>query len=241
MEGVSPSGRAARAQNHGFAQVDALMRSLSADSETSMDPSTLPSSQDSTPASNAEREAHEREEDERAVDEELNKYAGEGLAQETPNFDLLKYWEVSFPAFYLAHMSSEHREKFREEIFPTLFQVALDILPVQASAVPSERAFSASKETDTDRRSNMDVELMEKLQVLKYAFRETRLSFTEDWVAPQPLTDTSHSDRAVDSPDLDSESDDSDAMFDRLFAEGDLSSLAQLMARDLDNPRHAVV
>lgn len=133
----------------------------------------------------------------------------------------------------------ENMGKFREEVFPTLFQIALDILPVQASAVPSERAFSASKETDTNRRSNMDAELMEMLQVLKYAFREDRLCFTQDWIAPRPLTDPDCPDTAVDNSDcarnLDPESDNSDAMFDRLFAEGDLSSLAQLIARDLDN------
>ncbi|KZT63196.1 hypothetical protein DAEQUDRAFT_680779, partial [Daedalea quercina L-15889] len=65
--------------------------------------------------------------------------------------------------------------QLHEDIFPTLYQIALDVLPVQASAVPSERVFSASKETDTDRRSNIDVELFEMLQVLKYALHEERL------------------------------------------------------------------
>ena len=36
-----------------------------------------------------------------------------------------------------------------EEEFPLLFKVALNILPVQASAVPCERVFSSSKETCT--------------------------------------------------------------------------------------------
>ena len=219
------------------------MCSLSTDSE-GMDTIAQSSPQDLTWVSNAEREACLRAEDKRAVDKELNKSTGEGVTQETTNFDLLKYWEMSSPAFYLTKVSSQNGEKFREETFPTLFQIALDILPVQASAIPSEQAFSASKETDTDCRSNMEVELMEMLQVLKYAFREDRLSFTQDWIAPQPLTDPDHADRAVDcldaSPDFNLESDASDAMFDRLFAEGNLSTLAQLMANDLDNSHHTI-
>lgn len=43
----------------------------------------------------------------------------------------------------------------------------MDILPIQASAVPCERAFSSSKETDAARRANLESDLMEKLQILK--------------------------------------------------------------------------
>ena len=50
--------------------------------------------------------------------------------------------------------------------------MALDILPIQASAVPCERVFSSSKETCTARRSRTTPELMEALQVLKYHFRQ---------------------------------------------------------------------
>ncbi|EIW65091.1 uncharacterized protein TRAVEDRAFT_90228, partial [Trametes versicolor FP-101664 SS1] len=53
--------------------------------------------------------------------------------------------------------------------FPYLFHVALDILPVPASSVASERVFSSSKETDTLRRTGLDAAMMEILQVLKYA------------------------------------------------------------------------
>jgi hypothetical protein len=60
----------------------------------------------------------------------------------------------------------------------------MDILPIQASAVPCERVFSSSKETMTARRSRISPELMEGLQLLKYSIRQGRgLNFTDgmDW------------------------------------------------------------
>ncbi|KZP23230.1 hypothetical protein FIBSPDRAFT_737826 [Athelia psychrophila] len=63
--------------------------------------------------------------------------------------------------------------------------MALDVLPVQASAVPCERVFSSSKETDALRRSNLSPIVMEMLQILKYRFRRDRISFTEDLVTDE--------------------------------------------------------
>lgn len=64
--------------------------------------------------------------------------------------------------------------------YPNLYRVALDVLPVQASAVPCERVFSSSKETDTERRSSLGELKMEQLQLLKFTYRQDRLSFTQD-------------------------------------------------------------
>jgi hAT family C-terminal dimerisation region len=55
----------------------------------------------------------------------------------------------------------------------------MDYLPIQASAVPCERVFSSSAETDTKRRNRISPTLMEALQMLKYDFRKRRLNFTE--------------------------------------------------------------
>jgi len=55
----------------------------------------------------------------------------------------------------------------------------MDVLPAQASAVPCERVFSSSKETDTARRSNLSSFKVEELQLLKFGYRGDRLSFTE--------------------------------------------------------------
>ena len=50
----------------------------------------------------------------------------------------------------------------------TWFAIAMDYLPIQASAVPSERIFSSSAQTDTARRNRIKPILMESLQMLKF-------------------------------------------------------------------------
>ena len=55
----------------------------------------------------------------------------------------------------------------------------MDLLPIQASAVPCERVFSSGKETMTPRRNRISPEIMEALQILKFATRkEQALNFT---------------------------------------------------------------
>lgn len=57
--------------------------------------------------------------------------------------------------------------------------MAMDILPIQGSAVPCERVFSSSKETTRARRNHINPELMEALQMLKFSIRKGRgLDFT---------------------------------------------------------------
>lgn len=67
-------------------------------------------------------------------------------------------------------------------VFPTLFAIAMDYLPIQASAVPCERVFSSSAETDTKKRNRISPLLMEALQMLKYRFKKDRLNFMEHWL-----------------------------------------------------------
>ena len=68
----------------------------------------------------------------------------------------------------------------KEDRYPTLFRLAMDVLPIQASSVPCERVFSSSKETTTARRNKLSPELMEALQMLKFSVRNGRgLNFTE--------------------------------------------------------------
>jgi hypothetical protein len=56
----------------------------------------------------------------------------------------------------------------------------MDILPIQASSVPCERVFSSSKETITARRNSLGPDLVESLQLLKYATKQGRgISFTQ--------------------------------------------------------------
>ena len=63
------------------------------------------------------------------------------------------------------------------ETFPTIFKIALDYLPIQASSVPCERAFSSSAEMDTKKRNQIQPDLMEALQLLKYGYKQNRLHF----------------------------------------------------------------
>ena len=61
----------------------------------------------------------------------------------------------------------------------------MDVLPAQASAVACERVFSSSKATCTLSRSRISPELMEALQILKFLYKQERLSFTSDLVAQE--------------------------------------------------------
>lgn len=63
--------------------------------------------------------------------------------------------------------------------------MAMDYLPIQASAVPCERIFSSSAETDTKRRNRINPPLMEALQVLKFHLKKERLDFTRSWITAE--------------------------------------------------------
>ncbi|KAJ2922050.1 hypothetical protein H1R20_g15043, partial [Candolleomyces eurysporus] len=66
----------------------------------------------------------------------------------------------------------------REE-YPTLSQLAIDILPIPGSAVPCERVFSSAKETMTSRCGRILPALMEALQILKFSLKKSLcLDFT---------------------------------------------------------------
>jgi hypothetical protein len=65
--------------------------------------------------------------------------------------------------------------------FPTLFGIAMDYLPIQASSVPCERVFSSAKETDTLKRNRIHPVLMEALQTLKFSLKKDRFDFTGGW------------------------------------------------------------
>ena len=124
--------------------------------------SSLPTSRD-RPVSESEQAAA----DLRSVRNELHRYKEDGVICVEGNrpVDLLRFWEDS------------------QQIYPLLFKVALDILPVQASSVPCERIFSSSKETCTLRRNLLSAALLEVLQVLKYLYKQERLDFMSQWMS----------------------------------------------------------
>lgn len=57
-------------------------------------------------------------------------------------------------------------------LFPTLAQIALDILPCQGSSVPCERLFSASKQTADLHQASLGAKWFEELQIMKFAWRK---------------------------------------------------------------------
>lgn len=54
-------------------------------------------------------------------------------------------------------------------------RIALDVLPCQASSVPCERLFSASKQTAENCRASLGAKRFEELQVMKFAGATTLL------------------------------------------------------------------
>jgi hypothetical protein len=89
-----------------------------------------------------------------------------------------------------------------ETTHPTLFKMAMDYLPVQASSVPSERVFSSSAETDTKKRNRIHPVLMEALQMLKFAFKKHRLDFMQGWITPESAMMERDPDQGTDLLDL---------------------------------------
>ncbi len=61
----------------------------------------------------------------------------------------------------------------------------MDYLPIQASAVPCERVFSSSAETDTKRRNRIHPDLMEALQMQKFLLKKARLNFMDSWITAE--------------------------------------------------------
>jgi hypothetical protein len=63
--------------------------------------------------------------------------------------------------------------------------MAMDYLPIQASAVPCERIFSSSAETDTKKRNRINPLLLEALQMLKFHLKKEQLNFTAGWLTSE--------------------------------------------------------
>ena len=71
------------------------------------------------------------------------------------------------------YLNCSYSEILQESIlyYPTIFTLAMDVLPIQGSLVPCEQVFSSNKETLTDDLSHILSELMEDHQFLKYSVK----------------------------------------------------------------------
>jgi hypothetical protein len=74
--------------------------------------------------------------------------------------------------------------------------MAMDYLPIQATAIPCEQVFFSSAETDTKQRNRINPALMEALQMQKFRFKMTHLDFTQGWM-------TNEKQLVEDNPDED--------------------------------------
>jgi hypothetical protein len=86
---------------------------------------------------------------------ELARYLTDIPDDVTKDMDIVAWWGV------------------HSKIYPTLAQIALDVLPAQASSVLCERLFSAGKEVADDRRARLGAGRFEQLQMLKFAWKDS--------------------------------------------------------------------
>jgi hypothetical protein len=95
----------------------------------------------------------------------------------------------------------------------------MDYLPIQASAVPSERVFSSSSETDTKKRNRIHPVLMEALQMLKFALKKDRLNFSRDWITAESSMIEHESEQDIDLLALLLSDDKADDILDRIICD----------------------
>ena len=81
-----------------------------------------------------------------SIEDELDHYLAEPLVYSSA----LYYWQVCYQT--VVSRKSAQKNSISQENqtrYPTLFRLAMDILPIQGSAVLCKRVFSSAKETMT--------------------------------------------------------------------------------------------
>ncbi|KAJ8496334.1 hypothetical protein ONZ45_g12488 [Pleurotus djamor] len=82
--------------------------------------------------------------------------------------DSLKPWLPSFNKYIKAHDHLSSMSVLNSERLPVWADIARDYLPIMASSVSSERAFSAAGMTITKHRNRLKADIVEALQFLKW-------------------------------------------------------------------------
>jgi hypothetical protein len=79
----------------------------------------------------------------------------------------------------------------------------MDLMPVQATSVPSEHIFSASKRTTTARRNRLTPKIMEATQILKFEAKNKReISFTKGFSIKDEFEDLQELEDVATAQDL---------------------------------------
>lgn len=115
----------------------------------------------------------------RAIEMELSDYTAEPLLEASTDASfqtILSYWKVCDHLLHVLNFNSLFTQ-MRENRYPHLFVVAMTVLAIPATSVPSERVFSSSGRTDTAARNRLSPFMMEALQVLKFNQRNKALDF----------------------------------------------------------------
>ena len=133
--------------------------------------------------------------DGQTLEQEYQSYITAALSKQ--GTDMLKFWEVGNLSI-TSLIYSYTVQQLSESMQPTFFGMSLNFIPIQASAVPSECVFSSSGETDTKKRNRINPVLMEALQMLKFALKQSCLNFTEGWATPQSMLQDEEPDSAKD-------------------------------------------
>ena len=81
-----------------------------------------------------------------------------------------RYVISPFVIIFFVQISRLEQEHAR--LYPTLACVALDILPSQASSVPTEQLFSGGKVTVDDKRARLGCEKFEEIELMKFSWRK---------------------------------------------------------------------
>lgn len=135
------------------------------------------------------------EDEEESWEDEYERYLKDLQRDVTRDTDLVQWWSVSNHMYYLFQRLTNKLQENAER-YPTLARIAIDVLPVQASAVACERLFSAGKHIANVTRSRLDNSKFEQLQILKNAWRKDLKDLArenEDFVeeVPGDITDVS--------------------------------------------------
>jgi hypothetical protein len=85
--------------------------------------------------------------------------------------NIVKWWQVSnFTHLKTFLFANSNGPKDNAHVYPMLTQMALDVLPSQASSVPCERLFSGTKQVATDHQASLGPVIFEEVTITKSAW-----------------------------------------------------------------------